>query len=243
VHVTCELPAQTYVFEVGVSPDDQALVNNELPRVIEQFRGVLGVEVRGFIVYTFSSRDQFRRRYHSSDDCFLGLAGGGAINFSTERGNCGWGDLPTWERTLVVAHEYFHLLQESLAGGSFDRGFANTPFWLTEGAAELGGAWYASVVGLNPYEDYKRLAIERSRRVRELRDCQSRESQSVSCIYYLGLIATDYLTGGDVRKLGALWSALGAGTPFTEVFQTLFGRSLDQFYVDFAAYRQTLGQT
>jgi hypothetical protein len=59
--------------------------------------------------------------------------------------------------------------------------------------------------------------------------------------YPLSFIAVDFLT--RERGLGALiqfWSAIGKGNAWPVAFETAFGRTVEQFYAEFEAYRRTL---
>jgi hypothetical protein len=54
-------------------------------------------------------------------------------------------------------------------------------------------------------------------------------------------LAVDFLLRGrDPASLSSYLEAIGRGTPWREAFAATFGLSLESFYADFAAYRQTL---
>jgi hypothetical protein len=70
---------------------------------------------------------------------------------------------------------------------------------------------------------------------------QSAQASVGYATYVNGFFATELLTkASGVASLTAYWAKIGAGTPWRDAFQQTFGRSVDQFYDEFAAYKTSL---
>jgi hypothetical protein len=54
-------------------------------------------------------------------------------------------------------------------------------------------------------------------------------------------LAVDRLVGeGGVAKLLAYFTAIGRGDPWQSAFSSIFGKTIDEFYAEFDAYRRGL---
>ena len=60
--------------------------------------------------------------------------------------------------------------------------------------------------------------------------------------YDLGFYAVELLVkdAGSIHSFIDYWTKIGQGVAWPTAFQQVFGRSIDQFYSEFAAYRSTL---
>ena len=122
----------------------------------------------------------------------------------------------------------------------------STPLWLQEGTAryvEFG------VAGDYGYTDYGRRRATEVRLSRSLENLQAYEAQGGATFrgesggaYVLGFLASEYLETFKGRQAVQrdFWTALRTGADWRAAFMTVFGVSVDQFYADFEAYRQTL---
>lgn len=145
----------------------------------------------------------------------------------------------------TVVHELWHTVQYTLDRNMYATGadglFRDGPTWLREGSADFVA--YSALV-----ENGVDAAPLRSGPLRDLHNryaATTLEStaagQGNSAAYALGYLATELL----VRNSGsggllAYWTKIGQGTAWPTAFQQAFGRTVEQFYGEFAAYRQTL---
>ncbi|MCY3602732.1 MAG: hypothetical protein OXH12_06580 [Chloroflexi bacterium] len=131
---------------------------------------------------------------------------------------------------LVLAHEYYHVLQFHLAESSPYTG--GTPGWLVEGSAEYASKLYA---GLPDAERRAELAA------RTIEDSTGtlREDIKTGDWYALGALAVDWLTwhaGGDAAHV-QYWRELASGAGWEAAFEAAFRLTPDTFYDRFEAYR------
>jgi hypothetical protein len=141
----------------------------------------------------------------------------------------------------TVYHEYFHALQRSLSRGRSTRAATEPPLWLIEGSAEFF-EHAATPAELDRFQRVQRRRWESKPALEALE--RSGGAPSVGGngdAYIVGALAVDYLmtTYGRERIQTEFWAAL-ADTDWRSAFLQVFGVSVDMFYSDFAAYRQTL---
>lgn len=136
-------------------------------------------------------------------------------------------------RVLIVVHEMWHTVQYALMHGAQDPG----PTWLREGSAEYVG--YSAVLDAG----IEASSVRRDTIWAVQHDFASvpLESSTGSAAYNEGFLATERLVAlKGIGSLVAYWTAIGNGTPWETAFQTTFGMSTQQFYADFASYRQSV---
>lgn len=147
-----------------------------------------------------------------------------------------------------LSHEYFHLIQYQLTNGKLtstpDLVPVGGPRWLIEGSADFVGALTVENLGGDKFDtieqQYKNTATTSRNSLSSLEDMSLFADQAG---YQLGFMAVDYLTPPDqprsagVKLLAAFWSAIGRGKTWRQAFQSVFGKSVDQFYAEFEAYR------
>ncbi len=143
-------------------------------------------------------------------------------------------------RRLVLAHEYFHVLQDDLA---VDASWG--PVWLTEGAAVYGEALHRAIVeqGLTASEglDYRR----RWEAARVLISGDGSPLASFETVdsaerlhYRLGFLAADWLAeDAGVAALAEYYKQLPESDSWQEAFEEAFGTSVADFYETFETYR------
>ena len=149
---------------------------------------------------------------------------------------------PASTQRQIVYHEYFHALQRSLSR-SRSVGGSGTALWLLEGSAR----YFEHALTPEELENFRRSAIRRRDDLPALEDLErsgeARSEGGTGHAYTVGAVAVDYLvsTYGRERILSDFWLALAPpGTGWRSAFLQVFGVSVDTFYADFAAYRQTL---
>ena len=129
--------------------------------------------------------------------------------------------------TLVLAHEYVHVLQHQLAAGA-----SLGPAWLTEGVAVYGEALHRAVVeqGLTPSEGLKSrrrqeaAALLRAGDVAPLRSFETVEDDAERIHYHVGFLAADWLADhAGVEALAGYYRRLPSSDSWQEAFEGAFG--------------------
>ena len=140
-----------------------------------------------------------------------------------------------WADARVLAHEYFHILQQVLSHTSR----LPTPRWLVE-----GGAVYQAWLHSGRWEGYRPRAIIYSSNCEgELRDFESFEITAieVACGYPAGALASEWLA----RHAGAnshlrYWELLRTSRTWEAAFTSAFEIAPDDFY---EAFREHLEES
>lgn len=149
-----------------------------------------------------------------------------------------WQRVTPADRSITVAHETFHVLQNQLFPGA---PFGASQFavrWMLEGSAEWWGCYAAGIHGVDERkENYA--GIVRQNPALTLADLEPLSAPQPA--YGFGFIAVDRLvTMRGVESLFEFWRLAGSGVPWHDAFAQAFGMSVDAFYADFDAYRRTL---
>ncbi|MYE46950.1 MAG: M1 family metallopeptidase [Chloroflexi bacterium] len=162
-------------------------------------------------------------------------------------------------RDVVLAHEYFHILQRHFAGRT------RSPAWMTEGTATYAGGVYRLAAWNITGEQLRNARWRHSRHITEpLRDLVLiRVFYGVEApAYSLGAIAVEWLEGrlateGDEAEFAPLdvgwpdsftdtaayieyYRRLAAAQEWEDAFEKVFGISADDFYDAFEEYRDAL---
>jgi len=150
--------------------------------------------------------------------------------------------LPPVNQHRSVYHEYFHLLQRSLSRLRTTRTDIVRPLWLIEGSARF----FENAVTPRELDDFRRRSVRQWAAMPSLEELeQSGEAPSsggTGDAYTIGAVAADYLATTYGRELvqRELWVAFGTTTDWRAAFAQVFGVPVEQFYSDFATYRQGL---
>jgi PKD repeat protein len=155
----------------------------------------------------------------------------------------------TVRRTVNPIHEMWHTVQYALAPNMFTPGPddmpTDGPVWLREGSAEFVG--YSGVadsgIDASSYRGEMLSMAKGPYASVALQDTATQSAQSSVgyATYDLGFFATELLTKTNgMASLTAYWAKIGTGTPWRDAFQQAFGRTVDQFYTEFASYRASL---
>lgn len=140
----------------------------------------------------------------------------------------------------AIYHEYFHALQSTLSHTRSARG-SDDPLWLIEGSAE----YFEHAMTSQELDSFRRREIRRREQLPALEELEQSGGATFTGgtghAYTVGVVAADYLvtTYGRERLQTDYWVAL-AESGWRSAFLQVFGISVDTFYADFAAYRQTL---
>lgn len=162
-------------------------------------------------------------------------------------------------RDVVLAHEYFHILQRHFAGRT------RSPAWMTEGTATYAGGLYRLAAWNITGEQLRNARWRHSRDVTEplgdlvlIRVFYGSEAPA----YSLAAIAVEWLEGrlaldADEAEFAPLevgwpdsftetaayieyYRRLAAAEDWEDAFEKVFGISADDFYDAFEAYREAL---
>jgi hypothetical protein len=245
-----------YVFGTNVSSADQAAVRDAIKNASDYGKEVLGFEPSTYTVHAYqdvgeladalarwaedpspATIDAIKQRYSDSRIVILGSVIAGDGMFITT-----WTDAWTRSRTyrhLVISHEYFHIVQAALMGGTNRRG---TPLWLSEGSAELFGMQaYARKTGA----EYSGL---RSAYIRELNsvteslialEAGGRFRETANDSYPLAMLAVEFLIKDrGWQGMVDYFKAIGARVEWHKAFSDSFGVAYDSFASAFENYRQ-----
>jgi len=141
----------------------------------------------------------------------------------------------------TVFHEYIHALQRSLSRTRATRPGAEPPLWLVEGSAR----YFENAGSARGMDTFRRTQIKRWEDLPALealeRSGGSRATGGTGEAYTVGAVATDYLVAkyGRDQVTTEFWVAL-AYADWRSAFLKVFGVSVDTFYSEFAAHRQSL---
>lgn len=144
-----------------------------------------------------------------------------------------------FDGSLVLDHEYFHLLQIHLSGfGENLDGFrrATGPIWLLEGMAEYAEALYRAQAGPGTYEEVRddnAFAVASWAGTLE-----ATGDQIFAENYVLGFLAVDLLVqrAGEGALLD-YYRSIATGLPWRDAFSEVFGVEVDEFYEEFELHR------
>jgi len=141
--------------------------------------------------------------------------------------------------SLVLDHEYFHLLQYQVAGFGDDLdGYARArgPRWLLEGMADYAEALYRGEVGPRTYQELRdENAFSAASWAGTL---EATGDQIFAEDYVLGFLAVELLVqrAGEEALL-AFYRTISIGLSWREAFSSVFGVGVDEFYEEFELYR------
>lgn len=172
----------------------------------------------------------------SEGDEHLGSTLGNSI--AVYAGSQTWRGITPLEQIKMVVHEYFHVYQIAMTNDST----AIVAPWFTEGSAESFGYTVASQIGVTDQSEFYSLAyygLTTAPVIGNLRDFGTSVPMGAS-EYALAYMAVQYLLGSNglsVEALGAVYQVIRSGGSFEGAFATVFGVSLEQFYVDFESWR------
>jgi hypothetical protein len=264
----CEVldPTPSFQFGTGVPAVEQQEVRDDVVFALAQLRSLTGVTLRGPTVYV--SRDVQQLADWFASRFRIGPSGAASKRAQWERlsSTAEAGEdavfvvafTPTWERSnaanrqKILAHELFHLVRNQLTGRPDNWGTTPSdqvrpsgPRWLNEGVAETVGYRVAAARGLLDLSSV--MASLRAQAPSWTTPLQRFETitgeQSVSTAWNEEWFASNWLIETAPKGLASVleyWSAIGGGMAWRDAFAKAFGRSVDQFYAEFAAYRATL---
>ncbi|MGE0133881.1 MAG: hypothetical protein AB7L91_00080 [Dehalococcoidia bacterium] len=156
-------------------------------------------------------------------------------------GQATWAIETPLDRTKVVAHEYFHVVQNWLRGGTDT---SDEPLFLVEGSAEYAGYLATVDGGMLRGTELRTHLLQRLRRQRILLPALDRlldHGPLALTGYTLAALAVERLVGLAGLDPIARYTMLVADRAPPDAFEAVFGRSLQAFYGDFAVWRRSVG--
>lgn len=237
-HLADSLDEPVFVFLGDVTPEVQAELRASLEASRELLAAQLGAEASDFTIYVGPDLEAVRSEY---------LAVRGRENPDL----CGDQDhavifqvASCKDRSLVLVHEYVHVLQHQLAAGG-----PWGPAWLSEGVAVYGEALHRAVIEQGPtaneglYERRRKEAAHLASLagIPPLRGLERVDDPAERIHYRLGFLAADWLAqrAGAEALLG-YYRRLPSGEGWQQAFEGAFGLTVDDFYAAFEAYRAEL---
>jgi hypothetical protein len=147
----------------------------------------------------------------------------------------------------TAGHEFFHAIQERLAGRNPGPDGATIPNWIWEGPAMFIGLQTSSKLGIVDYLTAgQQSSINRykndSEAMKKLPLSEVKKNDKDTDPYGLGEVATEFIVANaGIEKLLGIYAALGQGKSFAQAFEAGTGVKLDDFYSMFEESRPTLG--
>jgi hemolysin type calcium-binding protein len=247
----------TYVFGPEVTPSQQNALRAGLDLGARFIRSAVQHELPAFTVWAFTDLESLVRVYaetaptepaNSRDIWTRGT-------FATVTLRKAWFG-PNWlnegsssNALKIAVHETFHVLQFELAGDrSMNSGFDDLPRagprWIFEGSAELVGYLAIADARLTTIASVRSDWAQRARtspvsleRLAFLRG----QFDAGPNAWGIMPLAVERLVGeGGLPKVLSYLAAIGRGEPWEAAFAAVFGKTVDAFYAEFAAYRGTL---
>jgi len=144
-------------------------------------------------------------------------------------------------------HEFFHAIQELLAGPLANGTGSNVPNWFWEGPAMFVGQQTAGVLNFADYTTLGRPSMTNRykngnpiNRTSTLSEIKANDGKTDP--YAIGFAGTEFLVSQvGVEKMVNVYAALGQGKPFDTAFKQGTGIELVDFYAMFEEVRATLG--
>jgi hypothetical protein len=252
-------------FDTGIDAVTQGAVGDDLRRAVSDEQTLTGVAVTNATAFISDDASWLGKKEcdvlgFPYPDCYASVAAQFATGSTVATGGCGgtWIYLPAPDFQYdspaiiqkILAHEVFHVLQCQLDGLHDSTTPENQvrpsgPWWLTEGSAELVGYRVTGDWGLQGYATSFAQEVAGARQIGSPLDQQETlaAQRATPNVYYLYEVAVDHLVAqapGGLSSLTTYFKALGAGKNWPDAFQQAFGRTIDAYYADFAAYRATL---
>ncbi|MFN0095313.1 MAG: hypothetical protein ACKVVT_11145 [Dehalococcoidia bacterium] len=215
----------------GVAQQDGALVGDALWFAWSYLNATLGRATTTPVVVTVGA---------SPGICGTAAAVASLGRLCIDLSAAGWSTVPEFFRRKVVVHEHVHNLQAEV--GCFA---PRAPLWFTEGAAEylaFEAVIAAGLVTRAGVESNDRTTVRGRTSVAGLADYETRSQIAQEPTFSLFRQAAKLLV--ERSGVGSLLElcAQSVTADWKTAFARIYNRSVDQFYVDFAAHVAALRQ-
>lgn len=234
-----------YKYDTAATQQDRKAVESGVEIAKRHFGDVLQVTIHAYGDFNAlcDAYSQFENRAgcsHLDQDVGMASGNGGIyINIGSE----GWQRNRDSLRTMVVIHEYLHIIQFYLSGGAQHFKPETGPDWLIEGSAD-----YLAYRAIDDEKlfDYARARSNKLDVAKQVRVPLNGLDQGPNAKdlenyrkYGLGFMACEFLAvnyGGD-KKILTYFSTINSANPWQNAFKQVFGVSVDEFYDKFEEYR------
>lgn len=242
----------SYVFDAEADQQNIRVGVDEGIKLINKELASIGASLNPFTVYAFGNWDNWKQAYCTifkipDSNCVAAtnpwqnipiFSNSGGFVFFFTGGPMWTGMSESVARQSVSFHEVYHQGQFTL----LNQGGSGFPIWFHEGLAQHRQfEWYAKQKG-QPYSFYRDSYLK----ILKGDPCDLRSMESIQStdpnIYPCGMFAVDLLQqiAPSVTPL-QFWQSQQAAGGWKNKFQQVFGRNVQTFYAEFAAYRASLG--
>ena len=233
------------VFVGEVSPGYQAATRAAMEEVVAYYADRFGVQVPTFSMLVGADVEAVRAAFREVGGVNPeALHSGGMVSRITGGIEvlliAGHSVTTSSVNSTLLAHEYFHILQVSLANRSANPNFDRTPRWLVEGSAG-----YESILSREFWvSSYRDGTIVRAANydgtLRDLEDREEWRAQSRVGID-LGAVASEWLAqlAGESSQVD-FWRLLATSATWQDAFASAFGMTVDDFHGAFEEHRRKL---
>lgn len=146
----------------------------------------------------------------------------------------------------TAGHEFFHSIQQNLAGTNPGVDGSKIPNWFWEGPAMFVGAQTTNTLGIITYLQSRQTMIDRYKNGAPINRSSTlseiKANNGVVDPYAIGSAGTEFIVANvGIEKFLNIYAQLGTGKSFADAFKTATGVELDDFYMMFEEVRGTLG--
>ena len=146
----------------------------------------------------------------------------------------------------TAGHEFFHSIQQNLAGTNPGADGAKIPNWFWEGPAMFVGAQTTNSLGIITYAESRQSMLDRYKngaainRTSPLSEIKA--NNGVIDPYAIGSAGAEFVVANvGMEKFLDIYAQLGKGKSFADAFKAATGVELDDFYAMFEEVRAAIG--
>lgn len=146
----------------------------------------------------------------------------------------------------TAGHEFFHSIQQNLAGTNPGADGSKIPNWFWEGPAMFVGAQTTNSLGIIGYAESRQSMLDRYKNGAPVNRSSAlseiKANNGVIDPYAIGSAGAEFIVANvGMEKFLDIYAQLGTGKGFADAFKAATGVELDDFYSMFEEVRGTLG--
>lgn len=146
----------------------------------------------------------------------------------------------------TAGHEFFHSIQQNLAGTNPGADGSKIPNWFWEGPAMFVGAQTTNSLGIIGYAESRQSMLDRYKNGAPVNRSSTlseiKANNGVIDPYAIGSAGAEFIVANvGMEKFLDIYAQLGTGKGFADAFKAATGVELDDFYSMFEEVRGTLG--
>ena len=146
----------------------------------------------------------------------------------------------------TAGHEFFHSIQQNLAGTNPGADGSKIPNWFWEGPAMFVGAQTTNSLGIIGYTESRQTMLDRYKNGAPINRTSTlseiKANNGVIDPYAIGSAGAEFIVANvGMEKFLDIYAQLGTGKVFADAFKAATGVELDDFYSMFEEVRGTLG--